>query len=325
MTVDTLLSVLDQPQAIDSLRGKLTEACHAWLTKSPSRDTRSNYERDLRQFLAFAGIPADRIELITDLRPAQVAAWRDHLLEHGLTNSSVARKMTVLRSLFSYLQTYGYLGRNPAHSDFVATPTVPRDGKTVALSTADCRRLLDAPALDKPRGIRDRAMLAVLAYTGIRVGELVRLKVASYKQHGVHRILEVHGKGGKERRVPIPVAAAERLEAWLDAAAIRGDTSGPLFRPQAKPEVANAPRFGERPLTRRAVQKVMEHYVVQLKLDSAVTVHSLRVTALTTARIAGSDILDLRDFAGHADPRTTLAYIRQGDRLSESPAYVIRY
>ncbi len=63
----------------------------------------------------------------------------------GLTNSSIRRKLTVLRSLFSYLQTYGYVGANPAHSDFVAAPAAPRDGKTVGLTPEECRRLLDAP------------------------------------------------------------------------------------------------------------------------------------------------------------------------------------
>ena len=65
--------------------------------------------------------------------------------------------------------------------------------------------------------------------------------------------------------------------------------------------------------------------VVRLRLDPHVTVHSLRVTALTTARERGSDIIDLQDFAGHADPRTTLTYIRNRDRLSNSPAYLLRY
>jgi integrase/recombinase XerD len=83
--------------------------------------------------------------------------------------------------------------------------------------------------------------------------------------------------------------------------------------------------FHPRPMTRRAVQKLVESYVRRLKLDPNVTVHSLRATALTTARERGSDIIDLQDFAGHADPRTTLTYIRTRDRLSKSPAYVLRY
>jgi integrase/recombinase XerD len=78
-------------------------------------------------------------------------------------------------------------------------------------------------------------------------------------------------------------------------------------------------------MSRRAVQKLVEAYVRRLGLDPNVTVHSFRVTALTTAREGGSDIIDLQDFAGHADPRTTLTYIRSRDRLSKSPTYVLRY
>ena len=83
--------------------------------------------------------------------------------------------------------------------------------------------------------------------------------------------------------------------------------------------------FRERPLTRRAVQYLVARYVKRLGLDPNVTVHSFRVTALTTARERGADIVDLQDFAGHSDPRTTLTYIRNRDRLSRSPAYVLRY
>jgi integrase/recombinase XerD len=75
----------------------------------------------------------------------------------------------------------------------------------------------------------------------------------------------------------------------------------------------------------RGVEKLIDRYVKVLRLDPNVTVHSLRVTALTTARERGSDIIDLQDFAGHGDPRTTLTYIRSRDRLSKSPAYVLKY
>ena len=83
--------------------------------------------------------------------------------------------------------------------------------------------------------------------------------------------------------------------------------------------------FKDKPLTRRGVQYLVARYVRRLKLDPNVTVHSFRVTALTTARERGADIVDLQDFAGHADPRTTLGYIRNRDRLHRSPAYVLKY
>ena len=233
--------------------------------------------------------------------------------------------MTALRSMYSYLQTYGYTGANPAHGDFVDAPAVARDGKTVGLSPEDCRRLLDAPDASSPVGVRDRAMIAVLAYTGCRVGELTRLKVGSSKTTGGHRVLEIYGKGGKERRVPLHPEAAERLEVWLDTASLREHPTRALFPPQVSARGRGRDGFGERAMSRRAVQQLIERYVRQLGLDPAVTVHSMRVTAITTARERGSDIIDLQDFAGHADPRTTLTYIRTRDRLSKSPAYVLRY
>lgn len=304
--------------------GRFAEATQAWLNRSPSPNTSSNYARDLGQFLAFCGIAPSRLDQLAAVRPRQVAAWRDALRAGGLTNSSILRKMTVLRSLFSYLQTYGYTGANPAHKHFVEAPAVPRDGKTVGLTPEDCRRLLEAPDTT-PAGIRDRAMLAVLAYSACRVGELARLRVGDYKSSAGHNLLELYGKGGKERRVPLHPEAMERLEAWLDTAAIRDDGTGPLFRAAATARGGGHDGFRGRQLSRRSIQLIIRKYARRLGLDPAVTVHSLRVTALTTARERGADIIDLQDFAGHADPRTTLTYIRSRDRLSKSPAYVLKY
>ena len=267
---------------VQVLRRQIAEACHAWLMRSPcatpapiTPGTSTNSGNS----------PACRLtgrKPWTRFARTRSRLWRDHLVDAGLTNSSIRRKMTVLRSLFSYLQTYGYVGANPAHSDFVAAPPVPRDGKTVALTPEDCRRLLDAPKAGRPHadsgppitlpsGVRDRALLAVLAYTGCRVGELTRLKVGSYRQNGVHRVLEIMGKGGKERLVPLHPEAAERVEEWLDVTGIRDDLSGPLFRPALSARGHGRDGFAPRPLTRRAVQKLVETYVARLQLDPNVS------------------------------------------------------
>jgi integrase/recombinase XerD len=245
------------------------------------------------------------------------------------TPNTIARKLSALRSLFSYLKTYGYSGANPAHSDFVDAPSVPRDGKTVGLSPHDCRRLIDAPEgrreLRTPVDVRDRALLGVLAFSGCRVGELVKLKVRDYRTNGEHRVLNVTGKGNKERTTPLHLEAVERLAEWIKVAGIQEDANGPLFRPQRSARKKGLDGFRPKAMTTRAVEKLIDRYVKALDLDVNVTVHSLRVTALTTARERGSDIIDLQDFAGHADPRTTLTYIRSRDRLSKSPAYVLKY
>jgi len=233
--------------------------------------------------------------------------------------------MTTLRALFSYLQVYGYVGANPAHGKFVKAPPVSRDGKTVGLSETACRILLDAPTENTPVGIRDRAILAALAYSACRVGELVTLKVGDYRTNGEHRVLLIYGKGGKERLVPLHLEAVERLHAWLSVSSITEDRQGALFRPVATARGNGYDGFRRSYFTTRAIGNLVKKYAKQRGLDAAVTVHSLRVTALTTARQRGADIIDLQDFAGHADPRTTLTYIRSRDRLSKSPAYVLSY
>lgn len=311
-------------QAPGNLREAMTRAVEAWLLRTPSPHTRKAYETDLGQFLAAARIAPEALEQLTSVRPEQIGLWRDQLAQAGQTNSTIRRKLTTLRSLFAYLQTYGYTGANPAHGKFVKAPAVPRDGKTVGLSPQDCRRLLDAPDAATPVGVRDRALLAVLAYSGCRVGELVGLRVRDYKTTGEHRILAIVGKGGKERTTPLHLEAVERLAEWLAVPGV-SEPGFPLFPAARSPRNRGRDGFRDQPLSTRAVEKLIDRYVEALGLDPHVTVHSLRVTALTTARERGSDIIDLQDFAGHADPRTTLTYIRSRDRLSKSPAYVLKY
>lgn len=313
------------PEPNRQLRAMMTEMVEGWLQRSPSQHTRSSYQRDLKQFMGHAQIRIDEPEQLVRVRPQHVAAWRDELKARGYTNATIRRKLTTLRACFSYLQVYGYVGANPAYGKYVKAPSVPRDGKTVGLSSKACRLLLEAPTTHTPVGIRDRAILGVLSYSACRVGELVPLKVGDFRTSGEHRVLAIYGKGGKERSLPLHVEAIERLTAWMATAAISDDRQGPLFRPTATPRGRGHDGFQRRQLTTRAVANLIKKYANHVGLDPAVTVHSLRVTALTTARERGADIIDLQDFAGHVDPRTTLTYIRSRDRLSKSPAYILNY
>jgi integrase/recombinase XerD len=313
------------PLTTDSLRAAIGRAASDWLSRTPSVHTRIAYAGDLSQFFTFVGLAADEWEGLTRIRPGDVAAWRDALQAVGQTNATVRRKLTAVRSLFSYLSLYGYTGANPAHGKFVQAPSVGKDGKTPGLSPKECRRLLDAPNPETPAGVRDRSLFAVLAYTGCRVGELTRLRVRDYKVSGGHRILAIRGKGGKERSVPLHPEAFERLDAWMEMAGIDQVPTAPLFPPARSPRGEGRDGFGQTPMSRRSVEFLVHRYASTLGLDPGITVHSLRVTALTTARERGSDIIDLQDFAGHSDPRTTLTYIRTRDRLSKSPAYVLAY
>lgn len=306
-------------------QGVFLEAVKAWLSKSISKQTRDCYERELLQFLRFVDIDINELDRLLNVRPEHIAAWRDLLEGHGNSPATIRRKLTVIKSLFSYLQLYGFTGANPAHSKFVATPPVSRDGKTPGLTPKQCRQLLDVPDAETPLGIRDRALLSVLAYSACRVGELVRLRVGDFSVSGEHRILKILGKGGKERIVALHPEAVERCQDWIQRSRINEDTDGPLFRPSLSPQKKGFDGFHRNSLTVRSIEKLMKKYVRQLGLSDDITVHSLRVTAITTARERGCDLIDLQDFAGHSDPRTTLCYIRNRNRLTKSPTYVLRY
>lgn len=211
-------------------RDRLGEAVRSWLASSPSVHTRVGYSGDLRQFLRFGGIEVGHWEKLAELLPSHVSGWRDSLADAGYSQASIRRKIIAVRSLFTYLQTFGHTGANPAHGKFVKTPAPARDGKTTALSPHDCRMLLDALDASTPIGIRDRAILATLAYSACRVAELVRLKVGDYRRQAEHHVLNILGKGGKERVVPLHLEAVEHLREWMEAAGITDEHVGPLFR-----------------------------------------------------------------------------------------------
>ena len=306
------------------LRNKLGEVKQAWLLRSRSLNTREAYERDLSQFMKFRGVDSEQLEQLLSVRPTHVANWIDTLMQDGCTNSTVARKVSALRSLFSYLKTYGYTGANPAHSLFVKVPPVAKEGLTPELDPHKCRELLDAPD-DSPAGIRDAAIFASLAFGAIRVGELVRLKVKDYRETGVHRVYDIYGKGGKHRRIPLNPEAAENVEAYLDIANLRDKPNAPLFLPTKTARGRGRDGWQDSHLTTRAVQFLLEKYCKQLNFPRGISIHSLRVTALSQARRQGFDIIDLQAFAGHSTAEVTQRYIRSEKRLAESPAYAIRY
>lgn len=302
----------------------------AWPTSPawapPSRPTsRPAYVNDVPQIFVSAGLAPDKWEASPAFRSGDVTTWRDALQSACQTNATVRRKLTAVRSLYSYFRAHRPLRRDPPHDTFVKAPTVAKDRKTPGLSLEECRRLVDAPQPETPAGIRDRAMLAVLAYTGSGVGELTRLRVRSHRMSGGHRTVSILGKGGKERAVPLHPEAFERLDAWIHLVGIHQVPAAPLFPRTKTPRGQGRDGLGAAPLSRRAVEFLVHQYARTLGFDPGITVHSLRVTAITTARERGSDILDLKDFAGHSDPKTTISYIRARDRLSKSPAYVLAY
>ncbi|MGF6532727.1 site-specific recombinase XerC [Paraburkholderia sp. GAS206C] len=183
-----------------------------WSANIDAPQTRRAYRIDLRDFMGFVGIVQP--EEFRTVTRAHVLAWRKHLEARQLSGATIRRKLAALSSLFDYLCERNAVLLNP-----VASVKRPKgnsnEGKTPAMGDHQARALLHAPDADTLKGKRDRAMLAVLLYHGLRREELCLLKVRDIHQRRGVLHLRVHGKGSKIRHLPLHPASAERLHAFL--------------------------------------------------------------------------------------------------------------
>ena len=141
-----------------------------WFANLRNRHTRENYERDIRQFIAFAGLGS--VDQLREVTRPHVLAWRDHLHGQGLANDTIRRKLAALSSLYDYLCNRHAVLHNPVLG-VRRPPSMNREGATPALGDDQALLLLEAPPAGTLKGKRDRAMLAVLLYHGIRREELL--------------------------------------------------------------------------------------------------------------------------------------------------------
>ncbi len=264
-----------------------------WLEDGLARNTLDSYRRDLQQF---AGWLEKRDG--GDLLAADQALIQDYLAHKF---RSKARASTAARLLSTLKRFYRHaLRQNTIKSDptlRIDTPKLPRPlPKT--LTEADVESLLAAPALEQPLGLRDRAMLEVLYASGLRVSELVTLKVPQVSRDmGVVRVM---GKGSKERLVPLGEEALSWLERYLKEARpalLGGKTSDALF-------VTTRAAV----MTRQAFWHLLKRYALQAGLHKPISPHTLRHAFATHLLNHGADLRVVQLLLGHADISTTQIY-----------------
>lgn len=287
-----------------------------WFANLDNANTRRAYRNDLEEFMAFVGVSAPaELRLVTR---AHVLAWRRDLERRQLAGSTVRRKLAALSSLFEYLCDQNAVPTNPVKG--VKRPKVESyEGKTPALGDAQARHLLRQPAGDDLKSLRDRALLSVLLYHGLRREEVAVLAVPDiHTRRGVPH-LRVHGKGGKVRHVPLHPGTQALLADYLEASGHAHEKAGPLFRP-----IRN-PRTGEldRPLSGGAIYQLVRGYAK--KLGVAIGAHALRATAATNALEHEADIAKVQEWLGHANIATTRLYDRRKSRPEDSPTFKVSY
>ena len=205
--------------------------------------------------------------------------------------SSIARKLSAIRSFFKYLNREGVLTTDPAR--LIATPR--QEKRLPALLTVDdAQRLMEASKGDDDRGFRDRAVLETLYSTGVRASELIGINHEDVNRHD--RLIRIRGKGRKERIVPVGKRALEAIEAYS----------------AQKPGRARSPAVftntsGKR-LTARTVQRILENYRKKLGLPQKASPHTLRHSFATHLLESGADLRAIQELLGHASLSTTQRY-----------------
>jgi integrase/recombinase XerC len=273
---------------------------HLRLNRNASAHTVRAYESDVTQYLIFLGKLHDR--WVSDLTPEDMTAdsVRAHVAELGRmgeARSSVARKISALRTFTRYLRREDYIHHNPT-----ALIVAPRREQTlpVHLSEQEMAELLEQPDASQPLGRRDRAILELFYASGLRLSELESLDLDSVDLSG--RMLRVMGKGGKERMLPFNQAAERAIRAWLGDRARVERTK----RDQRRTALFVNAR-GTR-LSGRSIDRLLRKYVAQFSPRTGISPHALRHSFATHLLQRGADLRAIQELLGHARISTTQRY-----------------
>ncbi|MDO8885371.1 site-specific tyrosine recombinase XerD [Candidatus Oleimmundimicrobium sp.] len=260
--------------------------------RNMSRHTISAYEADLKQFLSYLQRGGLSIKQVNYLSLRKYLAYLQTL---GYARTSIARKLTAVRSLFGFLQREGLVQSNPA--PLISYPKLNKKlPKSLRMEVIEI--LLNAPNRNKSFGQRDKALLEILYGTGVRVSELVGLDVddVNFSQQEIR----VFGKGRKERVVPINQTALNSVKYYLS-----NGRKELLKNKEKKALLLN--RLGER-LSDGAVRRILKKYVKQTGVEIGITPHVLRHTFATHLLESGADLRSIQELLGHVDLSSTQIY-----------------
>lgn len=258
--------------------------------KGLAQNSLESYRRDLEQLGRFLkGAPLSSVTLDT------LRSYLDGLRNAKLSNRSIARQVTTIRGFFGFLLEEQEIRANPA--ELLAAPKIGSSlPKYLDHSTVD--RLLDSPPGELATGVRDRAMLDLLYATGLRVSELIQLRVSDLDES--EGMVRVTGKGDKQRLVPVGRQAVKSVERY------RAEQRPRLLKGRVSPYLFVTAR-GTR-MTRQGFWKVVRAHGRSAGVFKKLSPHVLRHTFATHLLEGGADLRSVQTMLGHADIGTTQIY-----------------
>jgi integrase/recombinase XerD len=270
--------------------------------KGLTRNTLEAYSRDISAYLDF--LEGSGCREPGQVKPANVANFIAGLKASGLAPRSRARALSAVRMFHRFLVIENYCQLNP--TSVIESPRVPGKLPSV-LSMNDVEALLNAPSGSSLADIRDRAMLQLLYATGLRVSELVSLRISDVNLQAGY--LMTSGKGEKERLIPVGEAAKTAMAEYLIAS--RGGAN------PAESRFLFLSRFGEK-MSRQAFWNIIKKRALEAGIMKSISPHTLRHSFATHLLENGADLRSVQMMLGHADLATTQIYTHvSGDRLKK--------
>lgn len=269
--------------------------------KGLAKNTLSSYGHDLQKFWHF--LSAEGVTKVDEVQELHIFSFLSRLRAEGLSSRSVARTLVVIRSFFRFLLSEKIISSSPARS--IESPRF-RAKLPDTLSVAEVESLLDKPSLQEVLGQRDSALLHLLYATGLRVSELVAVKVGDVNLTVGY--LRTMGKGSKERIIPVGEEARDRLVSYLE-------TARPRLLKGGKSHFLFLNRSGDK-LSRQGFWKIICRYAKAAGITKKITPHTLRHSFASHLLERGADLRSVQLMLGHADISTTQIYTHvTGERL----------
>jgi len=275
------------------------------IEKNLADNTITAYAFDLSRFHSY--LKSKGIDTLEEVHPEIISGFVQMLYDIGLAGSSIARNLSAIRMIYHFLLSDGAIQVNPA--ELIDSPKPPSKLPAV-LAIDDIILLLKQPDVSNKLGLRDRAMLEFMYGTGVRVSELISIKIRDLNRE--YNIVRIFGKGGKERFVPCGEVAIDFVDQYVRNA------RGKLIKAKSRPMDCIFLNWRGNPLTRMAVWKILKKYCSMAGIKANVSPHTLRHSFATHLLEGGANLRAVQEMLGHSDISTTQIYTHlDRDFLSE--------
>ena len=263
------------------------------IERHASQYTLRNYLHDLRHFIDYA--VKENIATLEDVDIQLLRLYIASLLEEGYEKSSIARKLSALRSFYSYLTQVNIITKNP-----LLTISSPKLTKRLPmfLSTDEVNKIIMTPDSSTPLGMRDKAMLEILYASGLRVSEIASLDIANVNLE--EREIRVLGKGSKERITLMGKPAVSAIDFYIRE-------GRPKLIGKRSTDALFLNRYGSR-LSKRSIEQILSRYATAAGLTKRVFPHMIRHSFATHLLDGGADLRVVQELLGHVSLSTTQIY-----------------